>query len=268
MRVRYIIGPDASVDSNDRGLAYGDGLFETMAIRRASLRYLDCHFDRLRLGCERLRLPLPDLEELTHELARATAGIDCGIAKLILTRGSGPRGYLPPAEPEPTVILSATARPPPVPRELVVVTLEQRLGENEKLAGIKHLCRLEQVLGQLESDARRADEGLMLSTSGAVIGGTSRNLFAVHGRRLLTPELSRAGIAGVMRRAVLEHCAAIGLEAVEARVQPAQLRAADELFMSNAVVGIESITELDGQGFAARETAARLRAVLGLDDDV
>jgi 4-amino-4-deoxychorismate lyase len=267
VRVRYIIGPDTCVDSNDRGLAYGDGLFETMAVRRAGIRFLDLHLDRLRLGCERLRLPLPDTDELQRQLTGATAGIDYGLAKLILTRGAGPRGYRPRPDPEPTVILSAAEHAPAVLSELVLVTLDQRLGENEKLAGIKHLCRLEQVLGQLELDARDADEGLMLSTSGAVIGGTSRNLFAVYGRRLVTPMLTRAGIAGVMRRAVLEQCATLGLEAVEAPLLPSALAQADELFMTNALVGIESVATLDGRPFAARSMAAQLQAALGLDDD-
>jgi len=264
--VRYVIGPEGSVDASDRGLAYGDGLFETMAVSKGAIRRLDYHLDRLRAGCARLALPLPDTAELASRVATVAAGIGHGYVKLILTRGAGARGYTPPPDPVPTVIISA-GESPAAPSELRLATLRLRLGENAKLAGIKHLCRLEQVLGRVELESLDADEGLMLSTSGAVIGGTSRNLFAVCGRRLVTPELSRAGIEGVMRRSVLEASARLGIEAEAARLAPTDLVAADELFMTNALVGIQSVRRLDQTAFASRAMAARLRAALGLDDD-
>lgn len=266
MRVRYLIGPATSVDSNDRGLAYGDGLFETMAVRRGSIRRLALHLARLASGCERLELPLPDLQTLTRRLGGQAAGIETGFVKLILTRGPGARGYAPPVQPEPTVILTAGTLAPPAP-EISLATLATRLGENEKLAGIKHLCRLEQVLGQLELRQIDADEGLMLSTSGAVIGGTSRNLFAVFGRRVVTPGLSRAGIEGVMRRAVLASCHAQGIDAGEDRLDRSALDAADELFVSNALVGIQSVTRLDGRALPSRAMSERLRAALAEETD-
>jgi branched-subunit amino acid aminotransferase/4-amino-4-deoxychorismate lyase len=106
----------------------------------------------------------------------------------------------------------------------------------------------------------------MLSTSGAVIGGTSRNLFAVFGNTLKTPDLTLAGIRGVMRRAVLEQAAGVGYALEVTRLSSADLRAADEIFMTNALVGIQSVTRLDDRFFAGFETAVRLRKVLGLDD--
>jgi 4-amino-4-deoxychorismate lyase len=109
-----------------------------------------------------------------------------------------------------------------------------------------------------------ADEGLMLITSGSVIGGTSRNLFAVYGDRVETPAVDRAGIAGVMRRAVLEQCAALGIEGIEAGIEPAALERADELFMTNALVGIQSVTRLDRRAFGSQAMASRLRAALEL----
>jgi 4-amino-4-deoxychorismate lyase len=267
VRIRYIIGPDASVDSNDRGLAYGDGLFETMAIRAGTIRWLDLHLERLQTACQRLSIPPPDPGELTAHIGSCIDGIGCGNLKLILTRGSGPRGYAPPASVEPVVILTATAGTPVARRELKVVTLTERLGENEKLAGIKHLCRLEQVLGQLELGRGDADEGIMLSTGGQVIGGTSRNLFAVFGMRLVTPVLSRAGIAGIMRRAILERCAAVGIAAEEAELSEEDLAVADEIFMTNALVGIESVASLDARHVPARTMARTLRKALALDAD-
>jgi len=266
VRIRYITGPDARIDSNDRGLAYGDGLFETMAVRSGVIRRFDYHLERLQLGAARLQLPLPDTAELEVRIAGLIDGLDYGLLKLVITRGSGPRGYAPPSAPEPVVILNATAHRPVPAAEIGAVTLTGRLGENENLAGIKHLCRLEQVLGQLELARHDADEGIMLSSSGAVIGGTSRNLFAVFGGRLVTPDLSRAGIAGVMRRWVLERCTALNITASEDVLGPDQLAAADELFMTNAIVGIQSVAVLDGRRFDSRAVASRLRGELEADD--
>jgi 4-amino-4-deoxychorismate lyase len=267
VQVRYIIGPEGHVDPADRGLAYGDGLFETMALRGGQLQRLGFHLDRLRIGCDRLKLPLPETAALEAKLATVSAGIIRGHVKLILTRGTGPRGYLPPPAPVPTVILSAAASSGATRLELSLASLRQRLGENTELAGIKHLCRLEQVLGRLELESLDADEGMMLSTSGHVIGGTSRNLFAVFGQRVVTPELSRAGICGVMRRSVLEQCQTLGFPIAETTISPLELCRADEIFMTNALVGIQSVTRFDGTAITSQAIAAQLRVALGLNND-
>jgi 4-amino-4-deoxychorismate lyase len=267
MRFRYVLAPAGSVDPTDRGLAYGDGLFETMAIRRGKIAHLELHFDRLRAGAARLKLPLPETAALEARLDEAREGIPHGVIKLIVTRGVGPRGYAPPPEPEPTIVLSASAVKSPAAACITVATLRQRLGENEALAGIKHLNRLEQVLGQLELASCDADEGLMLSTAGNVMSGTSRNLFAVIEQQVVTPDLRRAGIQGVMRRAILDRCGALGLAVTEVDIAPAELLRARELFMTNALVGIQSVTELDRIPLASRDVAIRLRAALGLDRD-
>ncbi len=267
MGFRYVLAPDGCVDPADRGLAYGDGLFETMAVRDAAIERLDLHLERLRWGAKRLQLPLPERTALAHELNAACATVRRGALKLILTRGNGPRGYAPPRHPEPMILLSASHRDSPFPRAITVVMLEQRLSENESLAGIKHLCRLEQVLGQLELGDSNADEGLMMSTSGNVIGGTSRNLFALIGRRVVTPALHSAGIRGVMRQAVMEQCSALGLEVEESALRPTALEQAGELFMTNALVGIQSISRLDGRSYESTVVAERLRNALGLERD-
>ncbi|MDX1563562.1 MAG: aminodeoxychorismate lyase, partial [Gammaproteobacteria bacterium] len=252
---RYIDGSGGSVDTTDRGLNYGDGLFETVAIRANTLRNFPLHLERLELGAERLRLPLPALAELTDRAQAAAAGIENGTLKLVVTRGNGPRGYAPPDVATPTIILSAAPVSGPAPATLAVATLKMRLAENEALAGIKHLCRLEQVLGRLELKTLDADEGLMLSTSGAVIGGTSRNVFAVFGRRLTTPDVELAGIAGVMRRCVIEAAGRIGIDVTVCDLSLSEFAEADELFMTNALVGIQSVATLDGRAYGQRNVA-------------
>jgi len=256
---RYIIGNDSHVEVTDRGLAYGDGLFETMAVRDGRVARLEFHFERLELGCRRLSLPIIARNALEPEIARALQGIESGTLKLLLTRGTGPRGYAPPESPHPTVILLPARTPVQPPAAISVASLGTRLGENEKLAGIKHLNRLEQVLGQLELAGRNADEGLMLSQSGFVIGGTSRNLFARFGERLVTPKVDRAGIAGVMRRSVIEQCRRLEIDLEETNLTPGNLADADEIFMTNALAGIQTVVSLDGRRLESSAMASTLR---------
>jgi 4-amino-4-deoxychorismate lyase len=132
---------------------------------------------------------------------------------------------------------------------------------------LKHLNRLEQVLASAEVRAADADEGLLLDSEGLAVGATSNNVFAVCGNELVTPAVSRCGVAGVMRRAVLDAAPTVGLTAVVRDVAPAELRGADELFLSNAVAGIRPVAALDDVRFAAGPVARRLMALCSSDDD-
>ena len=192
-------GQSTGVDPSDRGLAYGDGLFETMAAADGRIRWLDLHLSRLTDGCARLGIPTPSLELVRREIAEHCPRTGRAVAKLIVTRGSGARGYRPPAHPEPTRILAISAWPnypaTNYTRGIELQTLKLRLGQNPRLAGLKHLSRLEQVLAQAELRDTVADEGLLLDTDGWVVGGTSSNVFAVRGRSL-QPRRSRAAGCG------------------------------------------------------------------------
>lgn len=264
--VWLVNGRPGSVDPADRGLAYGDGLFETMAAESGRIRWLDYHLDRLTESCTRLRIPPPDRGVIRDEIA-AQCPAGRAVVKLIVTRGPGARGYGPPANPAPTRILSISSWPPYPPshytRGVRLVTCALRLGENPALAGMKHLCRLEQVLAKMEVERHGADEGLLLDASGYVVSATSANVFAVNGGRLLTPALTRCGVKGVMRRAVLEAAAEEGLSAVETDVPPAVMQAANELFVTNAVFGIWPVRELDGRTLAVGDATRRLMRRLG-----
>ncbi len=263
-------GQPTGVDPADRGLAYGDGLFETMAIRDGQIRWLDLHLDRLEEGCRRLAIPTPSRAALEHEIRAHCPRQGRAVAKLIVTRGSGPRGYAPPEHAAPTRVLGISAWPdfPATPYHdgIAVCVCDLRLGENPALAGLKHLGRLEQVLAERELAGRGADQGLLLDASDNVVGGTSSNLFAVFGAELVTPTLLRCGIKGVMRRAVLEAAAALGIRAAERDFTLAQVLGADELFMTNALIGIRPVAILDAQRFSVGPVTKRLMAHLGYGD--
>jgi len=260
-------GQSTGIDPADRGLAYGDGLFETMAASDGRIRWLDLHLDRLEEGCRRLEIPAPSRSLLTKEIEAHCPRKGRVVVKLIVTRGPGVRGYPPPESPTPTRVL-AISQWPDYPDSyyrhgISVRTCGLRLGENPALAGIKHLCRLEQVLAQLELRGQPVQQGLMLDASGSVAQGTSSNVFIVIAGELATPSLGRCGIKGVMRRVVLEASRALDIRAEEREIAPAEVLAADEVFMTNALFGIWPVTELDGRRFPVGPTTARLMAHLG-----
>ena len=272
MKALWLVnGRETGVDPADRGLAYGDGLFETMAAVDGRIRWLDYHFERLERGCRRLAIDAPDLDLVRAEIAAHCPRSGRAAVKLIVTRGPGERGYRPPDAPKATRILGFLAWPE-YPREhytrgIRVRVCALRLGVSPALAGLKHLCRLEQVLAHVELRGHEVEQGLLLDTTERVVGGSSSNVFAVRGDELLTPAVTRNGIAGVMRRVVLETAPLVGLVAREADLTLHDLNDADELFVTNALIGIWPVARLDERGFARGRATARLMQHLGYGGD-
>jgi 4-amino-4-deoxychorismate lyase len=260
------------LDCRDRGLQYGDGVFETMRIRRGQVRLLDYHLQRLGLGCRRLKIAGPPQSLLRREIASAAAVRREGVLKLIVTRGPGNRGYRPTGREKCTRILSLAALPKaylaeaPVPARVRFCVTP--LGLNPHLAGLKTLNRLESVLARAEWRDAGIWEGLMRDADENIVCGTMSNLFLRRGSTLMTPVIDRCGVAGVMRRWILETAGGLGLRAVEGRIRWHDLRAAEEVFMSNAVIGIKSVGVIErGRERLRRsafETADRLRERLDL----
>lgn len=250
---------DERIDPMDRGLHYGDGLFETLAAQDGRARFLDWHLERLVESAARLAIPLPDTEVLRAEIAAACA-TDRGIVKLIVTRGTGERGYRSPRRPEPMRIvigLPWPALPPAAWTSGVRVGwCRTRLGRNPTLAGIKHLNRLEQVLARAEWDDERMAESLMMDDRDRAICGTQTNLFALIGGRWTTPVLDQCGVAGVMRRAFMTWAAERGDPAIERALPAADIADATAMLLTNAVIGAWPVSELAGRALAVDPRAA------------
>jgi 4-amino-4-deoxychorismate lyase len=241
--VWLVNGERREVPPSDRGLAYGDGLFETMAVVNGRIRLLDYHFERLESGCRRLHIPPIAREVLRGDLDRLLPGAERCVAKIIVTRGSSGRGYRPPVDPVPLRVVSASPWPDyPAERYetgVEVIRCSTTLGENEALAGLKHLCRLEQVLAQIEVQRAGAVEGIMCTRRGDVIGGTMSNIFVVSAHdTLMTPSLTTCGVAGVMRRAVMERAVALGAGVETGQLTYSMLTQAKEIFLTNSVFGV------------------------------
>lgn len=234
--------PDNRIPVSDRGLQYGDGVFETLAFRDGELELLDAHLARLMLGCERLGIAFHEADKLRLELATLCAQTaEDSVIKIILTRGAGGRGYKAPTEPETLRILSSHSMPD-YPDDCLsgihVRQCQQRLGLNPALAGIKHLNRLEQVLARSEWDDDSIREGLMLDINDRLVEGTMSNLFLVRDGALLTPPISDAGIAGVMRAKVMELAREQHIPVFETVLTLAELASAEEVFVTNSIIQI------------------------------
>ena len=239
----------------DRGLDYGDGLFETLLLQGGRPLYLDFHLQRLQRGLQVLAFP-DCLAVAEKQLLEASATLRernwyWAVLRLTISRGAGPRGYAPPAAAQPRIIITATELDRDCRRMSKAVTLclaTMRCATQPFLAGIKHLNRLEQVLAAAECGPAEADEAIMLDQSGHLVSVTAGNLFLVRGKHLLTPALVTSGIAGTRRRLVMEKWApAVGLSVQESKLTLRDLEAADEVFCSNSVHGVRPVARFGGR---------------------
>lgn len=259
---------DATIATNDRGFTLGDGLFETLAVVAGAPRHWHTHLQRLRVGCERLGLPVPAADVLTTEVRAAIARASGshagdGVLRITLSRGPGGRGYALPVPTAPTRVVTFTPLPTGLPATdaVAVRTCTLRLAIQPRLAGIKHLGRLEQILARAEWDDDAIAEGLMYDTDGALVEATAANVFLVQEGTLRTPRLDRCGVAGILRSCVLAAADALGLPVEVDRLGAADLDAAEEIFLTNSVTGMRRVTCIDGRtGWSQDYWSSRLAA--------
>lgn len=247
------------VTAANRGLAYGDGLFETMRVHRGALPLWPRHLARLRDGAQRLGIGLPDMAFIEARMAEMIGGVDACVLKLLLTRGDGGRGYAPPADAQPVWQLSLHPLPAMPTAGLRLHACELRLAIQPALAGIKHCNRLEQVLARIEVARASCDEGVLQDSEGRVVCATAANLLAHRNGRWLTPPVARCGVAGVLRGWLL----AQGL-VEEAELTAGEVEDADALALCNAVRGILPVSLLGARNWAAHPALTELQARLAM----
>ncbi len=247
-----------AIPEHDRGLAYGDGLFETMRVHGGRVPWWDAHWARMAHGAGRLRMRLPDRplveQQMQALLAAADGGPDC-VVKLVVTRGMGGRGYLPSIDNAPLWILSYhPAPPPPRPGGLHLRWCEMRLALQPALAGLKHCNRLEQVMARGEWTDRAIDEGLVRDMDGNVVSATAANVFVLRDGGWQTPPVDNCGVAGVCRGWVLSACGAR-----ETRMGVEDVETADAIVLCNAVRGILPVAQLGDRAWLPHPEVRALR---------
>lgn len=232
----------------DRGLAYGDGVFETIRVTRNGPVLMSYHLQRLNDGLKTLAIRL-DWSSLIAELDEYPGFHEPGIVKLIITRGQGSRGYSCEQVSNPSRILTTHPEPDyPVcyyEQGVSLYPCKTKLSGNPLLAGIKHLNRLEQVLARQEWQGQQFQEGLMLDQRGNVVEGVFSNLFVVRNGLLLTPRLDQCGVFGVMRRWLLEQFSNTGYNVIESELSRDEFLNADERFYCNSVYGVWPVSRFE-----------------------
>lgn len=233
----------ARIAPDDRGFTLGDGLFETIAVKKAAPKRLPAHLARLREGAAVLGIPVPYTDERIAVLASSViAGNEMreGALRLTLTRGPGARGITPPDAPTPTFMITAGALPPDGPVTLVVAHTTRR-DEGSPLARVKNIGYLDNILARREAVTAGADDAVLLNTQGRVAETTIANIFCLIGGALVTPPVSEGALPGVMRAEVIRLA-----RAEERPIEVAELERASEIFVSNAL-GIRPVVRMNGR---------------------
>lgn len=264
----YLIngGTDDAISPFDRGLSYGDGVFRTFQV-------IDCvpvnwpiQYQKLVADCGAIGIVCPSAELLMADMQALFALDEIAVAKVMITRGIGERGYAPPAVTAPTRIVLKSPMPLyPTSNFSDGVSLyvcKTPVAHQPMLAGIKHLNRLENVLARAESRDPAYADGLMLDVDGHVIECTSANIFVRLGKRLMTPDLTQAGVAGVTRQRILDIAHYLKLTAEITRIRLSDVLLADEVIISNSLYGAWQVRQIGETHWPASSLAQDLRELL------
>lgn len=247
----------------DRGLQYGDGCFTTLSVIQRYPLFWTYHQARLAIACQRLNITPPDFNLLKHQVITVAEKKDI-IIKIIITRGIGLRGYRPSQSSIPNVLLYISPykfNHDNFYRGVKACWCRTPISINTRLAGIKHLNRLEQVLARNEWQDNNVFEGIMLDYHKHVIAGTMSNLFWVKDNIVYTPSVAKAGIAGVMRRCVFNWIKQLGLRYKVVLTDKKAVINADEVFMTNSLIGIYPIVSLPEKDYNIDSTTYNLQQI-------
>lgn len=264
-----INGEPASVlASNDRAIQYGDGLFETLAVRNGKIEYWSQHMARLRRGCLQLQLPIIDENIWLDDIKQLNTGVN-SVIKLVQTRGAGGRGYNYQDDIKPTRMVVVSEWPAyPLhwtEQGVWVRRCATPITMNTALAGVKHLNRLDNVLARHEWQDKNIAEGLMCDASDNVIEGTMSNVFAIKDNLLYTPALHRAGVRGVMREQIMFMAAQLNFSVQERDISIKELFTMDEIFLSNSLIGIWPVITIDEKNYTVGKITKILQQHLKQD---
>ena len=246
-----------SVSVHDRGFLYGDGVFRTFRFENGIPLHWDLQYAKLSGDCKALGIDCPPESRFREDLEKF--GIGNFVVKIIVTRGIGARGFLP----EEGMVANRLVMTSPLPenpkREIVARLCDLRLSHQPRLAGIKHLNRLENVMARSEWRDPGISEGILLDLEGNVIEGTMSSLFFFRNGRLHAPDLSRCGVSGVQRKRVLEIGRRNGIETVTGHFGIELLMDADEIFLVNSVIGLWQVRRFEGIDWDKGQMSAKFR---------
>ena len=260
--------PSQSVDPGDRGFMYGDGVFRTILVRGGRALNWARHFRLLEHDCARIGLACPAEFRLREDIGRVAPGE--AIVKVIVTRGASGRGFAFDEAAEPTRVVVAFPAPEAAGSTgragVHVRRCDLRLAIQPRLAGVKSLNRLENVLARAEWRDPAIAEGLLADGEGRLVEAVSSNVFFTTGGTLVTPDLSRCGVNGAQRERVLDLARGNSIPCEVRDVAFAELRAADEVFLTNSVIGVRPVIGFEELRWSPGPVARRLLALIEEED--
>ena len=261
MKRTWVNGKEATqISVYDRGLQYGDGLFETMRMVGGELTFWPEHLSRLLQGCQRLGIML-EPEQIEMQLTAVKSEFTSGIVKLVVTRGISARGYKVDIK-QPANIICLYSDLPAYPEHYYtqgvdVLFCETTLSRNPKLAGLKHLNRLEHVLARMEWQDE-CQEGLMSDEQAHVIEGTMSNVFFIKNDVLYTPDIQHCGVAGIMRQQLLTIAKEDGIQTLVRTIPFTELGSFDAALLTNSLIGAWPVKSISGQAYAITPLAKHM----------
>jgi 4-amino-4-deoxychorismate lyase len=259
------------VSASDRGLAYGDGVFRTLLARRGLPVQWHRQYAKLARDAAVLRLRAPAPELLESEVREVCGGGEPCAVKIVLTRGTGARGYAYSGAEKPTRVVSAGPLPQNLDAQrthgIRVRLCSLKLAHQPALAGVKHLNRLENVLARAEWNDAEIAEGILCDEHGHVIAGTMTNLFIGVEGALATPGLERCGVAGLTRERIMECAERERVSCTVTTLSWSDVLGADEVFLVNSLAGVLPVRNLDGEERTAGPLARAAQRWLDEEDD-
>lgn len=248
----YVTDQDAKLEHNDRGFLLSDGIFETMRSYDGKIFSLSSHFERLKKSAEFLGIPffltLQDLSDVVYSLLEKNAldGKNASL-RITLTRGTGPRGLLPPDNVKPTLMIATFPFTGAISNPLKVIISEIRRNETTPLSNIKSLCYLDNILARRDAMKQGADECILLNTKGQVACASVANVFIVTSKGIITPRLENGVLPGITRRIVIDLCKENGLPVFEGVISEEELMNAKEIFLTNRLIEIQPVIEVNSK---------------------
>lgn len=272
---------DQTISPFDRGFAYGDGIFRTIVMRDGIPDSWPQHYQKLVADCAVIGIVCPSAELLMDDLQQLFSVDEIAVAKIVITRGEGERGYAPPAITMPMRVITKSAMPHYVKKNYVegvhLHVCEIRLARQPKLAGIKHLNRLENVMARMEWHDDTLFDGLLLDQQGNVIECTMSNIFARFDDQLVTPDLSQCGVAGITRQRIIGLAnspslrnspgliSTLGLSVEVAPLPLSRLLQADEVIICNSLYGAFQVSKIGAKTWPQQMLASTIRNAFAHD---
>ena len=247
---RFVAESEAVVPVSDRGLMYGDGLFETMRVTNGKPFRMAQHLERMVRGADFMRLKMPftpkELQQAAEELIEQNHLPD-SILRVMVTRGPGERGYSPKGADKPCCVMTLYPAPPPdFAPEWSLATSSFRIPASDPLSSFKTTSKLVHVMARAEAEEKGADEALLINTNGEVAETASGNLFWVYHDKICTVPTGRGVLPGITRAVILEICQSLGLQTNKRVIKPEGLKNSEGIFITQSALGIVPITSLDG----------------------